>query len=109
MNTNTLRLAVVAMATGVVGLAPVTAQETITVELLGNNTFAPSDITIHAGDTVHWVWVAGFHNVVSGEVVIGGEPGDFFKLFMHMCAVVGYDAGGELCSAPFFLFAYFGD
>ncbi len=31
------------------------------------------DLTINVGDTVEWLWVAGFHNVVSGEQ---GEPSE---------------------------------
>jgi len=33
------------------------------------------DLTIHPGDTIRWVWVSGFHNVVSGS------PGNFDGLF----------------------------
>ncbi len=44
------------------------AQTTYVVELL-DMSFSPSDLKIHLGDTVHWVWVFGFHNVESGTVV----------------------------------------
>jgi plastocyanin len=29
-------------------------------------TFSPSSLTIHVGDTVHWVWDSPGHSVVSG-------------------------------------------
>jgi plastocyanin len=29
------------------------------------NAFAPSTVTIHAGQSVTWNWVSGFHSVVS--------------------------------------------
>jgi plastocyanin len=28
--------------------------------------FTPQDVTIHVGDTVHWVWVSGSHSTTSG-------------------------------------------
>ncbi|MDB4967623.1 MAG: hypothetical protein JWN44_3312 [Myxococcales bacterium] len=31
----------------------------------GGNTFAPSTVTIQVGQGVTWVWIAGFHSVVS--------------------------------------------
>ncbi|HRP62729.1 MAG TPA: plastocyanin/azurin family copper-binding protein [Phycisphaerales bacterium] len=31
------------------------------------NTYTPANITIEAGDTIDWVWVAGIHGVSSGE------------------------------------------
>jgi plastocyanin len=37
--------------------------------LLGTNAFSPSQLTVQVGDTVHWVWITGTHNVVSG---VGG-------------------------------------
>jgi glucose/arabinose dehydrogenase/plastocyanin len=37
--------------------------------------FTPSDITIEVGDTVHWEWAGGFHNVESG--VGGVHDGNF--------------------------------
>jgi len=33
----------------------------------GGFTFAPSSLTIQAGDTVRWVWSSGGHSVVSGS------------------------------------------
>src|SRR5690348_3309371 len=39
---------------------------TMTVDVGGtSNVFSPSSVTIHLGDTVHWVWQGGFHNVKS--------------------------------------------
>jgi plastocyanin len=32
----------------------------------GGFVFSPSSVTIQVNDTVHWVWMAGGHNVVSG-------------------------------------------
>lgn len=60
--------------------APVLGQSTFTVELQGGNVFSPADVTIEVGDTVHWVWVAGNHNVESGVVVSGsGVPDGLFR------------------------------
>jgi len=51
-----------------------TAQTTHNVDLSGF-TFTPANLTIDAGDTVHWVWVSGTHNVESGVIVAGvGVP-----------------------------------
>ena len=44
------------------------AQTTHTVELL-DMSFSPSDLKINLGDTVHWVWLFGFHNVESGILI----------------------------------------
>lgn len=49
------------------GLTPSRAQTTHTVELMGLD-FVPADLTVEVGDTIHWVWVSGFHNVESGVV-----------------------------------------
>lgn len=46
------------------------AQTTHDVDLL-SLTFSPDSSTIQVGDTVHWDWVTGIHNVVSG---VGGTP-----------------------------------
>ncbi len=51
------------------------AQTVHTVELSGIQ-FIPAEIEIQVGDTVHWVWVSGFHNVESGTVVAGGGVHD---------------------------------
>lgn len=50
-------------------------QSTYRVELDGIE-FIPADVTIDVGDTVHWVWVSGFHNVESGIVENGAGHAD---------------------------------
>jgi len=56
------------------------AQTTHDVDLSGFS-FVPANITIDAGDTVHWIWVSGSHNVESGVIVAGaGVPdGNFIS------------------------------
>ena len=49
-------------------------QTTYTVNLTGFS-FSPADITVALGDTVHWVWLDGVHNVESG--VGGAYDGNF--------------------------------
>ncbi len=82
---------------------------TVTVDVGGaTNTFSPSAITIHQGDTVDWVWQGGFHNVVSvagiAEQWNSGAPtgavGNTFEhtfthvgTFAYYCAVHGADNG----------------
>jgi plastocyanin len=41
----------------------------------GGFTFDPPNVTIQVGDTVHWVWATGGHNVVSGSG--GSADGSF--------------------------------
>ena len=53
--------------------ASVRAQTTHLVNLDGI-TFIPADLTIAVGDTVHWVWLSGLHDVESGET--GAPEGD---------------------------------
>ncbi len=49
------------------------------VELVGFE-FIPSELVIDVGDTVHWVWVTGFHNVESGTIAAGiGVPDGNFR------------------------------
>lgn len=47
---------------------PTSSPMTVTVMVGpdGTTTFSPSDLTIHVGDTVEWMWASSFHNVVSG-------------------------------------------
>ncbi len=47
------------------------------VESLGNNTFAPADITINVGETVRWVNVSGFHNVNGEKTTYPDNPEGF--------------------------------
>ena len=49
---------------------PVVAQTTHTVQLLPIQ-FSPPNLTVRVGETVHWVWTSGFHNVESGTVSAG--------------------------------------
>ena len=49
------------------------------VELIGIE-FVSADVVLDVGDTVHWVWVTGFHNVVSGTIAAGiGVPDGNFR------------------------------
>jgi plastocyanin len=57
------------------GAAPGDAGAIVQV-LVKSMTFEPSDVTIHPGDTVHWVWNRGRHNVVSGPVAGGAGVAD---------------------------------
>jgi len=41
----------------------------------GGLTFTPANLTIHAGDTVHWMWATAGHSVVSGS---NGTPDNRF-------------------------------
>ena len=56
------------------------AQTTHNVQLVGF-TFIPPTLKIDTGDTVHWEWVEGVHNVESGIIVAGaGVPdGNFLS------------------------------
>lgn len=58
----------------VVCVPQVGAQTTHDVTLSGFD-FTPEELTIDVGDTVHWVWSSGTHNVVSG--VGGVHDGNF--------------------------------
>ena len=70
-------LAAVLLLTGFCTVA--TAQTTQDVRLDGL-LFLPADITIDVGDTVHWEWVSGNHNVESGVIDAGaGVPDDNFR------------------------------
>ncbi|MHC4697793.1 MAG: cupredoxin domain-containing protein [Planctomycetota bacterium] len=57
------------------GATPSFAQTIHTVELSGVS-FSPPALAIGVGDTVHWVWLDGSHNVVSG---VGGTPDGNFS------------------------------
>src|SRR5436305_1114589 len=39
----------------------------VTVGPSGNLVFSPSSVTIHPGDTVHWIWGSDFHSSTSGS------------------------------------------
>ena len=54
-------------------LAAPAAADTITVTQVGF-TFSPANITIQAGDTVHWVWTSGVHTVSEGtDLLVDGD------------------------------------
>ena len=49
--------------------------------LLDGVVFDPASITVDIGDTVHWEWVTGNHNVESGVIVagLGVSDGNFIS------------------------------
>ncbi len=47
------------------------------VEVGPLTSFVPDYVQIEAGDRVHWMWVGGLHNVVSGEA--GMPDGNFYS------------------------------
>ncbi len=51
-------------------------ETTLNVSVGPGNVFTPPDATIETGDTIHWVWAGGFHNVESG---VGGIHDDNFR------------------------------
>jgi len=53
---------------------PVVAPTTVNVSVAGFD-FTPADVQIETGDTVHWFWAGGIHNVESG--VGGVHDGNF--------------------------------
>lgn len=69
------------VALGLLGFAATSgqAQTVHTIELDGVQ-FIPANVSINVGDTVHWVWVSGFHNVESGVIEDDvGVPDDNFR------------------------------
>lgn len=72
MNLKSCLLSALAFGGLTVGVA--SAQTTHTVDLLAIS-FDPANIDIDVGDTIDFVWVDGFHNVVSGA---GGIPDGAF-------------------------------
>lgn len=63
------------LATLSLGASTALGQTTHNVTLSGF-VFTPADITVDLGDTVHWEWVSGTHNVVSGTVDGGTGTSD---------------------------------
>jgi plastocyanin len=59
-------------ATPDMAVPPTTGPQTVTVMVGANGgmSFSPAQVTIHAGDTVHWMWPGGGlpHTVTSGTV-----------------------------------------
>lgn len=68
---------VAAAISAVAGVAMVAHAETFIVELdgpafvFGGMTNMDIDLSVEVGDTVRWVWISGFHNVVNG---FPGDP-----------------------------------
>ena len=58
-----IQLAIIVLASATAQLA-VAATFTVNVQ---NFSFAPANITVAPGDTIHWVWVSGLHTVTSGS------------------------------------------
>ncbi|GEM_PF-802002 len=58
----------------------------------GGLTFSPANLTIHAGDTVHWVWAGCCHNVVSG--MDGTSDGRFCSPNDTGCATAPLSGAG---------------
>src|SRR3954470_13362168 len=51
----------------VAAMSPLARAATVTVNVGMNGfMFSPNSVTIHPGDTVHWVWKGGGHSVTSG-------------------------------------------
>jgi len=60
-----------ALLASLIALALTTSAQTTHTVTLNGFSFTPQDITICEGDTVLWVWSAGFHDVTSGTGGIG--------------------------------------
>ncbi len=104
------RIAVAALALAVLPLSGAAA-DTITVEVHHSSFMVASPVpgegsphaTINLGDTVRWVWMAGFHSVTSDDNIFDSgihetpftyeytfnDPG----LFPYYCAVHGGSGG----------------
>jgi plastocyanin len=66
----------------------------VTVDLLAGNSFSPPTVTIHVGDTVHWVWDSDFHTVTSyagsgDSFDSGATPFNAGHTFDHIFNVAG--------------------
>ncbi|HYW68181.1 MAG TPA: plastocyanin/azurin family copper-binding protein [bacterium] len=66
-------LVVVALVLAVSGATA--AVQNVTVAPGGSFSFSPAAVTVAIGDTVHWVWEGGQHNVASG---VPGSPTPYF-------------------------------
>jgi len=70
----------------------------------GGNRFEPANVTIPVGTKVTWTWVAGFHDVSSGDFTGSGEPvspprSHSFTFespgtYIYFCSVHGSPTGG---------------
>jgi plastocyanin len=58
------------VAVSLVGLAGGRLAAEVHQVNLDGVSFTPADLTIQVGDTVHWVWISGQHNVESGVNLI---------------------------------------
>src|SRR3954447_7948954 len=75
---------------------------------VGSNFFSPSTVTVHPGDTVHWVFDEGVHSTTavaglseSWDSDVRTTPGSTFDhtftntgSFAYYCTVHGFDQGG---------------
>ncbi len=69
-------VALVAAALVFTAFSATAVTHNVTVGPGGLFTFSPADVTVAVGDTVHWVWDSGGHNVVSG---VPGSPTPYFS------------------------------
>lgn len=75
----------------------------------GALTFSPADIAIAVGDTVHWVWQSGGHNVASG---LPGSPTPYFYSGAPAVAGTTFDVVFDMPfiianPAPGFIYDYY--
>jgi plastocyanin len=85
---------------------------TVNVDLLSSNTFSPPSVTIHVGDTVHWIWDPGPEHTVqnvtgsidtfnSGALGPGATFNHTFNTagtIVYYCAFHGMDNGNGTAS-----------
>jgi len=71
----TIRATLVTAALVLATVSATAVTHNVTVAPGGLFVFSPADITVAVGDTVHWVWESGGHNVASG---IPGSPTPYF-------------------------------
>ncbi len=73
------------------------------------DTFSPSQITIHVGDTVRWTWASNFHTVTSGSTP-GTADGKFCSPNNTDCGTINTSNTGAVFEQTFTqagTFAYF--
>lgn len=71
-------------------------------------TFVPANLTIETGDTVEWVWTAGFHTVTNGLSPSDPDVGTLFDESLNSGATLVtylFDASGVY---PYFCRPHFG-
>lgn len=59
-------VAVLIASLGLLGAAANAETHVVELGTGGFDAYFPADLTVNVGDTVQWLWVQGFHNVVSG-------------------------------------------